>query len=153
MTAFVEMAKNSEWLAGGTPFLKERGLLMRSEVDAGSAGAGHGVGPPGPDNEEASDGRDPRGAGERRATVEERALPEGAPADEEGPGRDVYKVHRQLGPFPAELEFVYPFTQTVSDGEVTRKQVRDTVSRLRKMGYESVIVCEKRRAEPAQTGG
>jgi hypothetical protein len=66
------------------------------------------------------------------------------------PGRDVYKVHRQLGPFPAELEFVYPFTQTVSDGEVTRKQVRDAVRQLRKMGYASVVVCEKRRPETAR---
>ncbi len=33
MTAFREMAKNSAWLSTGTPFLKERGLLVRSEVD------------------------------------------------------------------------------------------------------------------------
>jgi 7-cyano-7-deazaguanine tRNA-ribosyltransferase len=62
----------------------------------GSAGAGHGAGPPGTDHEEAVDGRHPSGAGERRATVEERALPAGAPAHEEGSG-----ARRVQGPPPA----------------------------------------------------
>ena len=151
MTAFVEMAKNSEWLAGGTPFLKERGLLMRSEVDASRP--------------ELAMARDHLGPiMKRRATGAILVVPESdGPLSrsalyqkalrmmKRSPGRDVYKVHRQLGAFPAELEFVYPFTQTVSDGEVTRKQVRDAVSQLRKMGYESVTVCEKRRAEGAKT--
>ncbi len=64
-----------------------------------------------------------------------------------GPGRDVYKLHRLLGPYPAELEFVYPFTQTVADGELDRGQVREAVRRLRKMGYSSVVLCEKPRAK------
>jgi 7-cyano-7-deazaguanine tRNA-ribosyltransferase len=150
MTAFVEMAKNSEWLAGGTPFLKERGLLMRSEVDEARP--------------ELAMARDHLGPiMKRRSTGAILVVPESdGPLSRSAlyqqalrlmkrvPGRDVYKVHRQLGPFPAELEFVDPFTQTVSDGEVTRKQVRDAVRQLRKMGYASVVVCEKRRPETAR---
>ena len=33
MAAFAEMAKHSEWLGSATPHLKDRGLLIRSELD------------------------------------------------------------------------------------------------------------------------
>jgi hypothetical protein len=58
---------------------------------------------------------------------------------------DIYKLHLQLGPYPAELEFVYPFTQTVTDGLSSKKQVREAVKQLQGMGYSSILLCGKDR--------
>ncbi|MGA2664662.1 MAG: tRNA guanosine(15) transglycosylase TgtA [Nitrososphaerales archaeon] len=158
--AFRELAANSEWLAGGTPFLKERGLLIRSELDlvrpelatarahlapmmrkrvrGGAEGAvliaGQG--------------------GERplsRSSLRQRL--EGTARGRKGSRPpDVYKLHQQLGPYPAELEFVYPFTQTVAEGTADAAQVRDAVARLRSMGYSKVVVL-KGRGEKRGGGG
>jgi 7-cyano-7-deazaguanine tRNA-ribosyltransferase len=144
MTAFREMAKNSEWLAGGTPFLKERGLLVRSDVDASrpelAAARAHLAPVMKRRSTEAilvvAEGERPLS----RSAFHQRLLKltKGSP-------RDIYKLHRQLGPYPAELEFVYPFTQTVSDGAVGPIQVRAAVKKLRTMGYSSVVICRKDR--------
>ena len=57
-----------------------------------------------------------------------------------GGDADTYKLHALLGPYPAELEFVYPFTQTVTDEQPGDEEVMAAVSRLKKMGYRSVRV-------------
>ena len=144
MSAFKEMAKNSGWLASGTPFLKERGLLMRSEVDESR-----------PEIATARAHLAPlmrkRSSGAVIVLSEgERPLSKSAvyPWLEKlmmGSCRDIYKLHQQLGPYPAELEFVYPFTQTVTDGVAGSMQVREAVERLKRMGYSSILLCGKDR--------
>ncbi len=128
MVAFEEMVRNSGWLEDGTAFMKDRGLLVRSEADR----------------------RRPElviSAAHLRRVIRRRhrqavvvpvendkpllrttVYPRVKKLTEKTPS-DVYKLHPLLGPYPAELEFVYPFTQTVTA--------------LRKMGYRSVVVVGK----------
>jgi 7-cyano-7-deazaguanine tRNA-ribosyltransferase len=155
LSAFAEMAKQSEWLSKGTPFLKERGLLIRSEIDMERPELKivrehvRGV------MTKARRRRAPRKArgGEGPAAFllvsdDERPLgrtPFNQKLQElmkEEP-RDMYKLHPQLGLYPAELEFVYPFTQTVSDSEVNRKDVRSAIAALRNLGYSEILVCSR----------
>jgi 7-cyano-7-deazaguanine tRNA-ribosyltransferase len=145
MGAFREMAKNSDWLAGGTPFLKEKGLLLRSEVDElrpEIAMAGAHLGP--------AMKRRSRGAvlvlTDAEKPLSRSNLYQKLMKMANKSSFDVYKVHRQLGPYPAELEFVYPFTQTVSEGATTKEQVRDAVRKLRSMGYSPVRLCAEDKA-------
>ena len=54
---------------------------------------------------------------------------------------DSYKVHPVLGLYPAELEFAYPFSQTVAAAGIAQSPDRKDVTReLKKMGYRSVRV-------------
>jgi 7-cyano-7-deazaguanine tRNA-ribosyltransferase len=53
---------------------------------------------------------------------------------------DVYRINPQLGVYPAELEFVFPFTQTISDREAPEAAVKACVKRLKAMGYAKVVV-------------
>ncbi|HUI86406.1 MAG TPA: tRNA guanosine(15) transglycosylase TgtA [Nitrososphaerales archaeon] len=56
---------------------------------------------------------------------------------------DAYRLHPVLGAFPAELEFVYPFTQTVGpyDGGLDeRGLLREARSRLKREGYRRVAI-------------
>jgi 7-cyano-7-deazaguanine tRNA-ribosyltransferase len=150
MTAFREMAKNAAWLSTGTPFLKERGLLVRSEVDDSRpeiATARAHLAPL--MKRKSSRAILVVAEGERplsRSPLYPRLL-----KLTKGPRRDVYKLHQQLGPYPAELEFVYPFTQTVTDGVVTSAHVRDAVRRLQEMGYSSVTLCRKERTRTVKS--
>ncbi|MDA4113539.1 MAG: tRNA-guanine transglycosylase, partial [Thaumarchaeota archaeon] len=150
MSAFREMARNSDWLASGTPFLKERGLLMRSEVDESR-----------PEIATARAHLTPllrkRSSGAVIVLSEgERPLSKSAvyPRLErlmKETRYDIYKLHQQLGPYPAELEFVYPFTQTVTDGLSSSTQVREAVRRLRGMGYSSILLCGRDRTRIVKT--
>ena len=57
---------------------------------------------------------------------------------------DVYRLHPSFGLFPAELEFVHPFTQVVTE-ETTPKRadLRRSLATLTKMGYSEVLVCDE----------
>jgi hypothetical protein len=154
LSAFAEMAKHSDWLGSATPFLKERGLIIRSELDLVRPELNvvrehvRGVMP--------GAGRGRRGAAGGRTSPGAFLLV----SDDERPlvrtpfyeklqdlmkkeRRDVYKLHPQLGLYPAELEFVYPFTQTVSDTDVTARSVREAISTLRSLGYSEILVCSR----------
>ncbi len=152
MSAFREMAKNGDWLAKGTPYLKERGLLVRSRVDESRP--------------ELSTAKAALSAVMKRRSMgavllvsdaerplSRTALPRRLMEAGKGSSHDIYKLHRLLGPYPAELEFVYPFTQTVTDAAVSRRDVRDAVARLRKMGYSTVTVHGKVPAEADGSSG
>jgi 7-cyano-7-deazaguanine tRNA-ribosyltransferase len=141
-TSFKEFVANSDWLATGTPFMKDRGLLVRSEADSKR-----------PEFGLVKAHLDPimKRRGERAILVPEdndkpimrtAAYQKLIKLMKDGP-YDVYRLHSLLGPYPAELEFVYPFTQTVTDAVPGRKEVREAVSRLRGLGYKSVTVCRK----------
>lgn len=58
---------------------------------------------------------------------------------------DVYRMHQCLGAYPAELEFTYPFTQTVAassyfDMEFILSEARKLVG----MGYSNVFLLERK---------
>lgn len=139
MAAFEEMVRNSGWLESGTALMKDRGLLVRSEADR----------------------RRPElvisAAHLKRAIRRRHSQAVVVPVENDKPllrttvyprvkkltektPSDVYKLHPLLGPYPAELEFVYPFTQTVTELVSGPKELRESVAVLRKMGYRSVVV-------------
>jgi 7-cyano-7-deazaguanine tRNA-ribosyltransferase len=63
---------------------------------------------------------------------------------------DIYRINPQLGPYPAELEFVFPFAQTIADRESPESSVKACVKRLKAMGYAKVIVAGAGRGRRAQ---
>jgi len=126
--AFLEIAKFSEDLIPGTPALKERGLfvrsagdLMRPELLAAqrrlSRVSRRDSSVAAVSND--SDGKPRAGKGEDRAV-------------------DVYRSHPILGPYPVELEYLYPFSQTEIGDMVPLLTPSESVRRLRKLGYRAV---------------
>jgi 7-cyano-7-deazaguanine tRNA-ribosyltransferase len=140
MKAFVEFTKHGDRMIAGTQFLKERGLMIRSRYDARR-----------PELESAR-----QHLGNvmwRRAKIALLIVSdEGKPMTRMRAYReilkrskkmDIYKIHPYLSIYPAELEFVYPFAQTIcSDGKMTRKIVLESLKKLKNMGYEKVLLCD-----------
>ncbi len=134
--AFVELARHRDLLAEGTPLLKDRGMMIRLEQDLERPELAL--------------------AGERLGRVLKRTSKEAVllsswdsiPVWKKGrrvagsEGRsDTYRIHPALGVYPAELDFIYPFTQVVTSGGLARQRsVKEGTARLRKLGYESVRV-------------
>ncbi|QQG49115.1 MAG: tRNA guanosine(15) transglycosylase TgtA [archaeon] len=124
--AFREFAKHSGDFVEGTPPIKDRGLFVRSEEDqrrpelvGARARLGRALRP--------SSGK---------AVVIERGSGKGL-RPRAPPGVDRYLVHPVLGAFPEELEFVYPFTQTVAESE-PEGEAKEALKALRAMGYSRV---------------
>lgn len=127
------LVENSDMLSEGTPSIKDRGLFLRTPEDlhrpelllAGaklarslkraSKDAAVLVGGAGPSR------RMPRRRGRRE-------------------GQDFYKLHPVLGPYPVELDFMYPFAQTVTAAGTACYPPEEAGVRLRKIGYRSVSV-------------
>ena len=121
--AFAALAGRTEELGAGTPQLKEKGLFVRSTLvlwrpELASAAA--------------------RLAGAARRSSKTAILVAGPGGRPKGEG-DVYFVHPQLGPYPAELEFQYPFSQTESSVGGAWAEAA-SVKKLRAMGYSKVKV-------------
>jgi len=125
--AFLEMAKFSEELIPGTPALKERGLFVRSAGDLM---------------------RPELLAAQRRLSHVSRrdssvavilSDAAGEPKAKRGRGgaEDAYRNHPVLGPYPIELEYVYPFSQTEIGDMVPLLTQAESVRRIRKLGYKS----------------
>ena len=139
--AFVELSKHRELLVGGTALLKDRGLMLRSEEDLERP-------------ELVSAGK--RLEGVLKGTSKKavlltswNAVPLGKKKRHGGagpPGRsDTYRIHPALGVYPAELDFVYPFTQFITAaGLGGRMNVKEATARLRKLGYTSVKISKVR---------
>jgi len=139
--AFVELSKHRELLVGGTALLKDRGLMLRSEEDLKRP-------------ELVSAGK--RLEGVLKGTSKKAvllaswdAVPLGKKKRHGGagpPGRsDTYRIHPALGVYPAELDFVYPFTQFITAaGLGGRMNVKEATARLRKLGYRSVKISKVR---------
>ena len=136
--AFVELSKHRDLLIGGTPLLKDRGLMLRSEEDLERP-------------ELVSAGK--RLKGVLKGTSKRAVLLtswDSVPVGKRRHGSagssgrpDTYRIHPALGVYPAELDFVYPFTQFVTAAGVGgRMSVREAVARLRRLGYRSVKVSE-----------
>ncbi len=138
--AFAELSKHHELLSGGTPQLKNRGLFLRSAADLGRP-------------ELRSSGRRLARAMRRRSEKAVLVLPNSStPSGRRQGGEgislasfDAYRLHPVLGLYPAELDFVYPFTQTVASGETgSAVTPKDAVAKLRQMGYRTVRVVSAR---------
>ena len=133
--AFLELTKYSEAFLPGTPALKERGLFVRS----------------------AGDLRRPEllAAEKRLSRLSRRdsttaivasdsgGRPEGAKRKSED--GDVYGVHPILGPYPIELEYHYPFSQTEIGAMVPLLTTSESLKRLRQLGYRTVKSAKRRR--------
>lgn len=65
---------------------------------------------------------------------------------------DIYRINPQLGPYPAELEFVFPFAQTISDRAAPVASVAACVKVLKKAGYSKVIVAGAAKGTKPSTG-
>ena len=126
--AFLEMAKFSRDLIPGTPALKERGLFVRSAGDLV---------------------RPEVLAAQERLTRVTRRDSSVAVISSEGAGKpraeggktgaeDVYRNHPILGPYPVELQYHYPFSQTEIGDMVPLLTPSESVRRIRKLGYRAV---------------
>lgn len=62
---------------------------------------------------------------------------------------DIYRINPLLGPYPAELEFVFPFAQTISDRVAPEASVAASVKALKKAGYSRVIVAGAAKSKPS----
>jgi 7-cyano-7-deazaguanine tRNA-ribosyltransferase len=134
--AFVELTKHRDLLVEGTPLLKDRGLMLRSEEDlerpeliSAAKRLGSVLG---------------RTSREAVLITSWDSVPIGKKRHRivGAPGKsDTYRIHPALGVYPAELDFVYPFTQVVAAAGVGGQLgVKGAVARLRKLGYRSVKV-------------
>ena len=133
--AFLELTKYSEDFLPWTPALKERGLFVRSAGDIRR-----------PELLAAEKRlsrvrrRDSRVAVMvSEAEVESRASKKG------GETGDAYGNHPVLGPFPVELRYHYPFSQTEVGAMVPLLTPSESVRRLRGLGYRAVKSAESQR--------
>jgi len=146
--AFREMAGKAELMKAGTSLLKDRGLLLRSEMDDER-----------PELTMAAERL--RSVKRRRGTTALLLLTRGRRLRETEIPRgkklgtvDLYRLHPRLGVYPAELDFVYPFTQTVEIREMNGKRRRNVspwgagLDELKRMGYTKILT-----AIPARDGG
>ena len=126
--AFLEMAKFSEDLIPGTPALKDRGLFVRSAGDLM---------------------RPELLAAQRRLSRVSRRDSSVATISNDGDGKpradrimgegeDAYRSHPILGPYPLELEYLYPFSQTEIGDMVPLLTLSEQVRRVRELGYRAV---------------
>ena len=145
--AFVELSKHRSMLVEGTPLLKDRGLMLRSEEDlerpelVSAKERLEGVLKRTSRNAVLLTSWDPIPLGKKKmhGTV-------GSPGKS-----DTYRIHPALGVYPAELDFVYPFTQFVTAaGMGDRMSIREAAARLRRLGYKSVKVSKTRGRNPSR---
>jgi 7-cyano-7-deazaguanine tRNA-ribosyltransferase len=131
--AFMELSKYSEDLVAGTPPLKERGLFVRSTLDlrrpellAAASRLSRSM---------------VRSSDRALLAQRDRVRPTGA--QKGGPGSDAYGTHPVLGLYPVELEFVYPFSQTVLNLVGPPPSPDESKRKLKAMGYKTVTVSER----------
>lgn len=147
MEAFRAIAEDVEILADGTATMKDRGLLVRGDLD---------VHRPELETARARLEAATRRRG-RRALVllgDEPLAPGASGLGQSSlivDGFDLYKVHPCLGVYPAELDFVYPFTQTIAvDAFMDFSRVRNSATKtLRRLGYRSITFSTEGLKEPS----
>ena len=137
LEALSVVAEAGARLGDGTPPMKDRGLFLRDRFDSGRpelAAARKRLAGTTPKSSRAAVLLDVGGSVPYSKLRLSGRIPEGA---------DVYRIHPVLGPYPVELDFVYPFTQTVATGGPREGEDRSTaVAALRRMGYDRVAVAE-----------
>jgi 7-cyano-7-deazaguanine tRNA-ribosyltransferase len=138
--AFVELSRFAGKLSQGTPALKERGLFVRSEEDIHRP-------------EVLSAASRMKNVVRRRSSRavifvrngsrDGRVGPEGRKSP---PGYDPYFLHPIFGPYPAELDFTYPFNQTEVGPIESQYSPESAKKILKKAGYKTVRL----QSEPAR---
>ncbi len=137
--ALAGFQRETKLLREGTAAMKERGLLLRTEADLSRP--------------EIDLARQKLGAATKRRAKKAVLLTFAAPPagrvrvqkrNHPKEEQDLYRLHPILGPYPAELDFVYPFTQIVAARELPKATQKDAVRSLRKIGYSSVRVAGER---------
>ena len=125
--AFLEMAKFSEDMIPGTPALKERGLFVRSAGDLMRP-------------ELIAAQRRLSRVSRRDSSVAVIVKDADRPRAQRPKARavDAYRNHPILGPFPVELEYHYPFSQTEIGDMVPLLTQSESLKRIRKLGYRKV---------------
>src|SRR5438876_6708039 len=137
---FREMAGQAELMKTGTALLKERGLFLRSEMDEER-----------PELMLASE-RLRRIKRRRSSTTALLLLTRGRrlrgtklPPQKKLGTVDLYRLHPRLGVYPAELDFLYPFTQTVEIREMNGRRrgngsaAEIGLEEVKRMGYAKVL--------------
>ena len=143
--AFVELSRYHDLLAEGTPLLKDKGLMLRSIQDM--------------ERPELISARRRLGNVLKRSS-RDAILDSSREPVRMGKGRrrvarsqsktDTYRIHPALGLYPAELDFIYPFTQVVAAEEIERRMgSKDAALLLLKLGYKSVKASQGRTAKNA----
>ncbi|HZW84942.1 MAG TPA: hypothetical protein VFE91_03440, partial [Nitrososphaerales archaeon] len=131
--AFGEFVKLSPWLSEGTPAQKDHGVLVRGEDDR--------LRP------ELIIAAERLGRSARRSSRTALVLKPGEQISKKKGKRtpgDVYKMNEVLGHYPAELDFVYPFAQTVSAAnDVSDNDMKGAVKRLKAAGYREVVTSRR----------
>lgn len=136
--ALPELEEARDMLSDGTPGLKDRGLMLRDEIDLGRPEVLRAV-----ERLGWARRRDSKKAvllafdsSQQPGVI--RSARGGVGADS-----DVYRLDPLLGPVPAELEFVYPFTQTVrSESLRPRVTPKEGTKRLKDLGYKKVLAAK-----------
>lgn len=128
--AFVELSKHTNELVIGTPALKERGLFVRSKEDLSR-----------PELDIASKMlSNAHKRSSARATLDLAGMEGRSRKKTKDIQPDRYKLHPALGPYPSELEFQYPFSQTETTFVQSVEGIKEAKKRLKILGYRSVIV-------------
>ncbi|MDA4126330.1 MAG: tRNA guanosine(15) transglycosylase TgtA [Thaumarchaeota archaeon] len=129
--AFVELAKFSKVLSVGTPFLKDKGLFVRSAEDLQR-----------PEVRRAALGLEKviRKSSSRATVTVRNDARNGrrVPRSQKSGAHDSYLLHPIFGPYPSELEFVYPFSQTEVGAMEHPVTLDDAKKTLKRMGYKTV---------------
>ncbi len=133
---------HADWLVKPTRLLKLRGLMVRSEEDT--------LRPELALARRHLDKLMVRGTGRRARRTAVLAPSSAAPPLTKTSGKlrriphleeaDIFRINPLLGPYPAELEFVFPFAQTISDRAAPEASVKAGVKKLKAMGYAKVLV-------------
>jgi 7-cyano-7-deazaguanine tRNA-ribosyltransferase len=134
--AFREFARGAKLLERGTAAMKEKGLMVRGEADSSRP--------------EISLARKNLAGAMRRTSRTALLLTssDGLPISnlKFRKGRrpygayDVYKTSLALGVYPAELDFVYPFTHLVEGEREAAGTPQEELRKLRSMGYTRVVI-------------
>ena len=118
--AFARMVKYAKDLEIGTPALKDRGLFIRSTLDLARP--------------EVSIARSKLAGAMSRSSRDARVVDKTGGKDS---GDDAYAVHPVFGPYPIELRFQYPFSQTES-AEAQSFALSVPEKALKALGYSRV---------------
>jgi 7-cyano-7-deazaguanine tRNA-ribosyltransferase len=131
--AFIELAKSAAALSAGTPTLKDKGLFVRSAEDLQR-----------PEVRGAASRLEKairRSSNRAAVTVRDDKRNGQASLGQKSRGsQDSYVLHPIFGPYPAELEFIYPFSQTEVGAVEHQVSLDDAKKILKKAGYKTVRV-------------
>jgi len=138
--AFVEYSRHRVIFAESTPLLKERGLMIRSNLDMER--------PELVNVEKRLRGVCTRTSSTATLIAKWDSVPmkRNKPREIGSDKPDCYRIHPIFGTYPMELDFVYPFTQMVLAGCTGRIVSPGRAARnLKELGYKMVKACQNPR--------